>query len=48
MVQIMGKQYVRKSAIAKAKGLSTKEMLKSDRSVVSKYKLLKCQYSGTD
>ena len=37
MVQIMGKQYVRKSAIAKAKGLSTKEMLKSDRSVVSKY-----------
>merc|ERR1719226_157129 len=32
----MGKQYVRKSAIAKAKGLSTKEMLKSDRSVVSK------------
>jgi len=36
MVQIMGKQYVRKSAIAKAKGLSTKEMLKSDRSVVSK------------
>ena len=43
MVQIMGKQYVRKSAIAKAKGLSTKEMLKSDRSVVSKYELIKCQ-----
>ena len=43
MVQIMGKQYVRKSAIAKAKGLSTKEMLKSDRSVVSKYELKKCQ-----
>ena len=41
MVQIMGKQYVRKSAIAKAKGLSTKEMLKSDRSVVSKYDKLK-------
>ena len=41
MVQIMGKQYVRKSAIAKAKGLSTKEMLKSDRSVVSKYEHLK-------
>merc|ERR1719328_920472 len=36
MVQIMGKQYVRKSAIAKAKGLSTKEMLKTDRSVISK------------
>ena len=36
MVQIMGKQYVRKSAVAKAKGLSTKEMLKSDRAVISK------------
>ena len=36
MVQIMGKQYIRKSAVAAKKGLSTKEMLKSDRSVISK------------
>ena len=36
-MQIMGKQYIRKSAISKAKGMSTKEMLKTDRSVISKY-----------
>ena len=36
MVQIMGKQYIGKSAVAAKKGLSTKEMLKSDRSVISK------------
>ena len=36
MVQIVGKQYVRKSAVASKKGLSTKEMLKSDRGVFSK------------
>ena len=39
LVQIMGKQYIRKSAISKAKGMSTKEMLKTDRSVISKYVL---------
>ena len=36
MVQIVGKQYIRKSAVASKKGLSTKEMLKSDRAVFAK------------
>jgi len=36
MVQIVGKQYIRKSAVASKKGMSTKEMLKSDRAVFAK------------
>ncbi len=34
-IQLMGRQYVRKSAIAAKKGLSTKEMLKGDRKIFS-------------
>ncbi len=36
MVQIYGKQYVRKSAVAGRKGMTTKELIKSDRGVFSK------------
>ena len=36
MVQIMGKQFIRKSAVAQRKGLTTKDMLKTDRGVFSK------------
>ena len=36
LVQIMGKQYVRKSAVAAKRGLTTKDMLRSDRGVFSK------------
>jgi len=35
-VQIVGKQYIRKSAVASKKGMSTKEMLKSDRAAFAK------------
>jgi len=36
MVQIVGKQYIRKSAVASKKGMSTKDMLKSDRAAFAK------------
>lgn len=36
MVEIMGKQYIRKSAVAKNKHLTTKDMLRQDRGVFSK------------
>ena len=36
MVKIMGKQFIRKSAVASKRGLTTKDMLKSDRGVFSK------------
>ena len=35
-VYVMGKQYVRKSAVAGRKHMSTKELIKSDRGVFSK------------
>eukprot|EP00095_Tigriopus_kingsejongensis_P011917 maker-scaffold507_size152468-snap-gene-0.36 protein:Tk11917 transcript:maker-scaffold507_size152468-snap-gene-0.36-mRNA-1 annotation:"kinesin-like protein kif28p-like" len=35
-VELWGKQFVRKSAVAQRKGLTTKDMLKQDRSVFSK------------
>ena len=36
VVQIMGKQYIRKSAVAAKQGMTTKDMLKQDRGVFSK------------
>ncbi len=39
-ITIFGKQYIRKSAVAKRKGMTTKDMLKQDRSVFSKYALV--------
>jgi len=39
-VQIVGKQYIRKSAVASRKQLTTKEMLKSDRSIVKTANLM--------
>ena len=36
LVEIHGKQYIRKSAVASKKGLTTKDMLKADRGVFSK------------
>ena len=36
MVEIMGKQYIRKSAVAKNKHLTTRDMLRQDRGVFSK------------
>jgi len=36
VVQVMGKQYVRKSAVAKHKGMHTRDLIKSDRGVFSK------------
>merc|ERR1719400_1838343 len=36
MVQIVGKQYIRKSAVASKEGMSTKDMLKSDRAAFAK------------
>jgi hypothetical protein len=36
MVQIVGKQYIRKSAVAGKKGMTTKAMLKSDRESFAK------------
>ena len=35
-IQIMGKQFIRKSAVAQRKGMTTKDMLKTDRGVFSK------------
>ena len=35
-VTIEGKQFIRKSAVAQRKGLTTKDMLKQDRGVFSK------------
>ena len=35
-VTVAGKQYIRKSAVAQRKGMTTKDMLKTDRSVFSK------------
>ena len=35
-MEIRGKQFIRKSAVAQRKGLTTKDMLKSDRNVFSK------------
>lgn len=40
VVQVMGKQYIRKSAVAKAKGMHTRDLIKSDRGVFSKYTFL--------
>ena len=40
MVNILGKQYIRKSAVAARRGLTTKDMLKTDRGVFSRYLLL--------
>lgn len=37
MVYLMGRQYIRKSAVAAKKGMTTKDMLKQDRGVFSKY-----------
>ena len=37
VVHVMGKQYVRKSAVASRKGIHTKDLIKSDRGVFSKY-----------
>ena len=37
LVKIMGKQYVRKSAVAARRGLTTKDMLKTDRGVFSRF-----------
>ena len=36
IIHIMGKQYIRKSAVAAKKGMTTKDMLKQDRGVFSK------------
>lgn len=36
MVEIVGKQFVRKSAVAGRKHMTTKDMLKSDRGVFAK------------
>ena len=36
MVEVYGKQYVRKSAVAGKKGMTTKDLIKSDRGVFSK------------
>ena len=35
-ITIEGKQFIRKSAVAQRKGLTTKDMLKQDRGVFSK------------
>ena len=40
VVQVMGKQYVRKSAVARHKGMHTRDLIKSDRGVFSKYVFL--------
>ena len=37
VVQVIGKQYVRKSAVARHKGMHTRDLIKSDRGVFSKY-----------
>ena len=37
LVKIMGKQYVRKSAVAARRGLTTKDMLKTDRGEFSRF-----------
>ena len=37
IVSVMGKQYIRKSAVAGKKSMHTKELIKSDRGVFSKY-----------
>ena len=36
IVSVMGKQYIRKSAVAGKKSMHTKELIKSDRGVFSK------------
>jgi hypothetical protein len=36
LVEIHGKQFIRKSAVAAKKGMTTKDMLKADRGVFSK------------
>ena len=36
VVHVMGKQYIRKSAVGRRKDLTTKDMLRSDRGVFSK------------
>jgi hypothetical protein len=36
VVQVIGKQYVRKSAVARHKGMHTRDLIKSDRGVFSK------------
>ena len=40
IVSVMGKQYIRKSAVAGKKSMHTKELIKSDRGVFSKYNLI--------
>ena len=37
IVNVMGKQYIRKSAVAGKKSIHTRELIKSDRGVFSKY-----------
>merc|ERR1711956_198410 len=37
VVQVIGKQYVRKSAVARHKEMHTRDLIKSDRGVFSKY-----------
>jgi kinesin family protein 1 len=37
MIEVVGKQYVRKSAVASRKGITTKDLIKTDRGVFSKY-----------
>ena len=47
VVHVMGKQYIRKSAVGRRKDLTTKDMLRSDRGVFSKYEKLQLSFQIT-